>query len=222
MLLGWHYMDYYTNGYAVNQYLANHGYIVLSVNYRLGIGYGHSFHHPEHAGSRGAAEYKDVLAGGRYLQTYKGADPRRIGIWGGSYGGFLTALALGRNSDVFAAGVDLHGVHDWSAYVKAAVADEDSRFEKSDAKKALETAWNSSPVAAVATWKSPVLLIHGDDDRNVQFHQTVDLARRLAEAGVPLEELVIPDEIHGFLRHESWLRVDKATIDYFDKVFAVQ
>src|SRR5262249_1229815 len=116
MLLGWHYMDYYTNGYAVNQYLANHGYIVLSVNYRLGIGYGHSFHHPEHAGSRGAAEYKDVLAGGRFLQTYKGADPKRIGIWGGSYGGFLTALALGRNSHGFAAGVDPPGVADRSAF----------------------------------------------------------------------------------------------------------
>jgi dipeptidyl aminopeptidase/acylaminoacyl peptidase len=221
MLLGWHYMDYYTNGYAVNQYLANHGYIVLSVNYRLGIGYGHSFHHPEHAGSRGAAEYKDVLAGGRYLQTYKGADPKRIGIWGGSYGGFLTALALARNSDVFAAGVDLHGVHDWSAYMKAALADEDGRFEKSDTRRALEVAWNSSPVASIATWKSPVLLIQGDDDRNVQFHQMVDLVRRLQEAGVPFEEMVIPDEIHGFLRHRSWLQVDRATVDYFDKVFGV-
>jgi dipeptidyl aminopeptidase/acylaminoacyl peptidase len=221
MLLGWHYMDYYTNGYAVNQYLANHGYIVLSVNYRLGIGYGHSFHHPEHAGSRGAAEYKDVLAGGRFLQTYPGADPKRIGIWGGSYGGFLTALALARNSDVFAAGVDLHGVHDWSVFLKAALADEDARFEKNDAKKALEVAWNSSPVASIATWKSPVLLIQGDDDRNVQFHQMVDLVRRLAETGVPFEEIVIPDEIHGFLRHRSWLQVDKATVDYFDKVFGV-
>jgi len=221
MLLGWHYMDYYTNGYAVNQYLANHGYIVMSVNYRLGIGYGHSFHHPEHAGSRGAAEYKDVLAGGRYLQTYKGADPKRIGIWGGSYGGFLTALALARNSDVFAAGVDLHGVHDWSAYLKAALADEDGRFEKSDTRRALEVAWSSSPVASIATWKSPVLLIQGDDDRNVQFHQMVDLVRRLQEAGVLYEEMVIPDEIHGFLRHQSWLQVDKATVDYFDRVFGM-
>jgi dipeptidyl aminopeptidase/acylaminoacyl peptidase len=221
MLLGWHYMDYYTNGYAVNQYLANHGYIVLAVNYRLGIGYGHYFHHPEHAGSRGAAEYKDVVAAGRFLQTYKGADAKRIGIWGGSYGGFLTALALARNSDVFAAGVDLHGVHDWSNYLKAAMADEDGRVEKTDVKKALEVAWNSSPVASIATWKSPVLLIHGDDDRNVQFHQTVDLARRLAAAGVPFEEMVIPDEIHGFLRHRSWLQADKATVEYFDKVFGV-
>ena len=68
MMLGWHYMDYYSNAYAVNQYLAAHGFTVLSVNYRLGIGYGRAFQHPEHAGPAGAAEYQDALAGARYLQ----------------------------------------------------------------------------------------------------------------------------------------------------------
>ncbi|HEY7852223.1 MAG TPA: prolyl oligopeptidase family serine peptidase, partial [Caulobacteraceae bacterium] len=110
MLLGWHSMDYYSNAYAVNQYLAAHGFVVLSVNYRLGIGYGHAFQNPDHAGPAGAAEYQDVLSGGRYLQTITGVDPARIGIWGGSYGGLLTALALARNSDLFKAGVDMHGV----------------------------------------------------------------------------------------------------------------
>jgi dipeptidyl aminopeptidase/acylaminoacyl peptidase len=115
MLLGWHYSEYYSNAYATNQYLASRGYVVLSVNYRLGIGYGHDFHHPPHAGPAGAAEYQDVLAGGRYLARLPEVDPRRVGIWGGSYGGFLTAMALAKNSDVFAAGSDLHGVHDWSS-----------------------------------------------------------------------------------------------------------
>ena len=114
MLLGWRYMDYYSNAYAVNQYLAAHGFVVLSVNYRLGIGYGLAFHHPEHAGFAGASEYQDVVAGARFLQSLHGVDGARIGVWGGSYGGYLTALALARNSDIFKAGVDLHGVHDWS------------------------------------------------------------------------------------------------------------
>ena len=83
MLLGWHYMDYYSNGYAVNQYLANHGYVVLSVNYRLGIGYGHNFHHADHSGPAGAAEYQDVVAGAKYLQAMSDVDPAKIGIWGG-------------------------------------------------------------------------------------------------------------------------------------------
>ena len=64
-----------------------------------------------------------------------------------------------------------------------------------------------------------MLLIQGDDDRNVRFHQMVDLVRRLQAAGVTYEELVIPDEIHGFLRHASWLQADSATAAYFDKQF---
>jgi dipeptidyl aminopeptidase/acylaminoacyl peptidase len=64
------------------------------------------------------------------------------------------------------------------------------------------------------TWRSPVLLIQGDDDRNVRFHQTVDLARRLAAQGVKFEELVLPDEIHGFLRYASWLKADSAAAEF--------
>jgi dipeptidyl aminopeptidase/acylaminoacyl peptidase len=222
MLLGWHYMDYYSNAYAVNQYLANHGYVVLSVNYRLGVGYGHAFHHAEHAGFRGAAEYKDVVAGGRFLQSYPAVDAKRIGIWGGSYGGFLTALALARNSDIFAAGVDLHGVHDWSVFLQPAVTEKLMHVEKDDADAAIQVAWESSPISSISKWRSPVLLIQGDDDRNVRFHQTVDLARRLDAVGVRYEELVIPDEVHGFLRHQTWLQVDAAVTKYLDKVFAMQ
>jgi dipeptidyl aminopeptidase/acylaminoacyl peptidase len=214
MLLGWHYMDYYSNAYAVNQYLASRGFVVLSVNYRLGIGYGHDFHHPEHAGPAGAAEYQDVLAGGRYLAGLPEVDRARVGIWGGSYGGFLTAMALARNSDVFATGVDLHGVHDWTDRM----GDGPGRVERGDWDSARVVAWRSSPVASIKTWKSPVLLIHGDDDRNVRFHQTVDLARRLDAAGVRYEELVLPDEIHGFLRHGSWRTADSATVAYLGRV----
>ena len=83
------------------------------MNYRLGIGYGRAFQHPAHAGPAGAAEYQDVLAGARYLQKVEGVDANRIGIWGGSYGGYLTGLALARNSDVFKAGVDFHGIANW-------------------------------------------------------------------------------------------------------------
>jgi dipeptidyl aminopeptidase/acylaminoacyl peptidase len=214
MLLGWHYMDYYSNSYAVNQFLANHGFVVLSVNYRLGIGYGHAFHHPEHCGPAGGAEYQDVLAGARFLQKVAGVNPAAIGIWGGSYGGYLTALGLARNSDVFKAGVDMHGVHDWSYTV---LHDEDgvdtkrARYEQHDWDKLLKTAWEASPVAGIATWTSPVLLIQGDDDRNVRFHEMVDLVQRLRKAGVPYEEIVIPNEIHGFLRWQDWLRADQAT-----------
>jgi dipeptidyl aminopeptidase/acylaminoacyl peptidase len=218
MLLGWSYMDYYSNGYAVNEYLATHGFVVLSVNYRLGIGYGRAFNHPAHGGYRGASEYQDVLAGGRWLQAQADVDPARIGIWGGSYGGYLTAMALARNSDVFKAGVDLHGVHDWTTEHSGFFGRFGAQaYEKGDSEEAKTVAWQSSPVASIDSWKSPVLLIQGDDDRNVDFHQTVDLARRLDAHQIPYEELVIPNEIHGFLRHASWLEADSATVDFLNK-----
>ncbi len=221
MLLGWHYMDYYSNAYALNQYLADHGFVVLSINYRLGIGYGRAFQHPPHAGPDGAAEYQDVLSGARWLQKAPGVDPARIGIWGGSYGGYLTALALARNSDLFKAGVDLHGVHDWSADTGRLLPPLGRRYETGDRAEGMRTAFASSPDADVATWTSPVLLIQGDDDRNVEFSQMIDLARRLDAKGVDVEELVFPNEIHGFLRYDSWLRADAATVDFLDRKLGV-
>lgn len=215
MLLGWHYMGYYSNGYAVNQYLASRGFVVLSVNYRLGIGYGRAFEQPDKAGPAGGSEYQDVLAGARFLQSLPDVDGERIGIWGGSYGGYLTAMALSRNSDVFKAGVDFHGVHDWSRLV-AEEGTPPKRYEQGDWNAFLKTAFESSPDSMIDAWRSPVLLIQGDDDRNVRFNQTVDLAARLTKRGVPFDELVIPNEIHGFLRHESWLRADTATAAFLE------
>lgn len=217
MMLGFSYMRYYANAYAMNQYLAAQGFAVLSVNYRLGIGYGWDFQHPAKAGQAGSSEYQDILAGGRFLAGRPGIDGNRIGVWGGSYGGLLTALALARNSDLFKAGVDIHGVHDFSRSRAENLGPRTWRFEQGDKEAAMETAFKASPVADVATWKSPVLLIHGDDDRNVRVNQTIDLARRLDTAGVEHEELILPDEIHDFLRHASWLRVFDASADFLTR-----
>ena len=218
MMLGFHYMQYYHNAYAENQYLASLGYVVLSVNYRLGIMYGRAFRDPPNASWRGSSEYKDVLAGAKYLQGLSTVDPKRIGIWGGSYGGLLTALALARNSDVFAAGVDFHGVHDWSVFLRSW---EGSAQQAPDYKEAAKLAYDSSPVASVLQWKSPVLLIHGDDDRNVPFQQTTDLVQRLNAQHVQFEEIIFPDEIHDFLLWKSWIRGYQATADFFGHQFGM-
>jgi len=211
MMLGFHYMDYYHNAYAMNQHLASRGYIVLAVNYRTGIMYGRHFREPADGGPRGGAEYKDIVAAGKYLQSLPNVDSRRIGLWGGSYGGYLTAMGLAHNSDLFAAGVDLHGVHDWSAFM--------GEFPKDapDREAAMKLAFQSSPNAAIATWRSPVLLIQGDDDRNVDFSQTVDLLQRLREQKVHVEELIFPDEVHGFLMWKTWLRAYGATEEFFGR-----
>ena len=211
MLLGWHYMYYYSNSYGMNQYLASRGYVVLAVNYRSGIGYGRAFREAPGRAGRGASEYQDVVAAGKYLQSRADVNPARIGLWGGSYGGYLTALGLARNSDLFAAGVDLHGVHDWPT---------DNWDGKNIAPELTKLAHDSSPVTSVDKWKSPVLFIHGDDDRNVYFAQTVDLVARLRERNVHIEQLIFPDEIHDFLLHRSWLKAYHAASDFFDRTLA--
>jgi dipeptidyl aminopeptidase/acylaminoacyl peptidase len=216
MLLGFHYMYYYHNAYALNQYLASRGYVVLSVNYRLGIMYGRAFREAPHCGWRGSAEYGDVVAGAHFLQGLPQVDPHRIGLWGGSYGGLLTALGLARNSDLFLAGVDFHGVHDWSLVLP--------RWDKAaapaappDLREAYQLAFASSPNAAIDSWRSPVLLIHGDDDRNVPFGQTRDLVQRLRGRQVPCEELIFPDEVHDLLLWKDWVRSYQAAADFLDR-----
>jgi dipeptidyl aminopeptidase/acylaminoacyl peptidase len=154
-----------------------------------------------------------VVAAARYLGARADVDPERIGLWGGSYGGYLTALGLARNSDLFAAGVDLHGVHDWSArrlrpWLGAETAD------------GLRKAWDASPVAAVEAWRSPVLLAHGDDDRNVDFGQTVDLVARLRERNVPFEQLVFPDEVHDLLLHRHWVEFGRRAAAFLERRLA--
>ncbi len=212
MLLGFHTMQYYSNSYAMNQYLASLGYIVLSVNYRSGIGYGLDFREALHYGRNGASEFNDIVGAGKYLRSRGDIDPAHIGVWGGSYGGFLTALALARASDMFAAGVDMHGVHQW----QRPASWRPSPDPETDA-KTLKTAWESSPMSSIATWRSPVLLIQGDDDRNVPFSQTVSLANALRKQGVEFEQLVFPDEIHGFLLYRSWLAAYTAEADFFQR-----
>jgi dipeptidyl aminopeptidase/acylaminoacyl peptidase len=216
MLLGWHYNYYYRNSYAMNQHLATRGYVVLSVNYRSGIGYGMEFREALGYGASGASEFNDVLGAGLYLKSRPDVDAGRIGLWGGSYGGYLTALGLARASDLFAAGVDLHGVHDWNGVIQ----NFEPEYQPLKTPEAARLAFDSSPMASMKTWRSPVLLIHGDDDRNVPFSQSVMLAEALRGRGVPFEELVFPDEIHDFLTHARWLAAYRAASDFFDRKLA--
>ena len=216
MLLGWHYMDYYHQTYAMNQHLASLGYVVLSVNYRSGTGYGMEFREALNYGATGASEFADVLGAGLYLRSRPDVDGARIGLWGGSYGGFLTALGLSRASDLFKAGVDIHGVHDWNVVVGNFAPTFDPLKREAFAKLAFQ----SSPMASIDSWRSPVLVIHGDDDRNVPFSETVDLVQQLRKRNVEVEQLIFPDEVHGFLLHRNWTRAFERTAEYFGRKLA--
>ena len=213
MLLGWHYMGYYSHCYAFHQYLASRGFTVISVNYRSGTGYGMEFREALNYGASGGAEHQDVLGAGRYLADLPAVEADRIGLWGGSYGGYLTAMGLSRASDLFAAGVDIHGVHDWNRTIQGFIPS----YEPEHHEEQRRLAFESSPLSTVDGWRSPVLLVHGDDDRNVPFNETVELVEKLRELGVEHELLIFPDEIHGFLRHENWLEIFRRSADFFER-----
>lgn len=214
MLLGWHYMRYYSNDYALNEYLASRGYVVLSINYRGGIGYGLDFREAPQIGATGGAELRDVEGAGLYLRSRCDVQPEHVGIWGGSWGGYLTAMALSRASGLFSAGVDLSGVHDWNIdhpenfQISDDVADVNARWK---------LAWESSPLASVDNWRSPVLFIQGDNDDEVPFLQTVRLAAALRQRHVNVDTLVFPDEMHDFLLHRNWVAALSAASDFLDR-----
>jgi dipeptidyl aminopeptidase/acylaminoacyl peptidase len=212
MLLGWHPTGWYHFAYALNQVLVAKGFVVLSVNYRGGTGYGRRFRHPPGLGPEGAVEYQDVPAAAAWLRTRDFVDPRRIGIWGGSYGGLLTAMALARHPALFAAGFDLAGLHDWPAFYRTVAP---VPLGPAEVKRAA----SSSPVADLSRWRAPVLVVHGDCDGAVPFSQSLDLIQRLQLLPRPpeVEMLAIPDEVHMFLRYDTWSRVHRAAADFFER-----
>lgn len=210
MLAGFHYMQFYSGAYGFNEYLAAKGYVVLSVNYRGGIGYGLDFREANDFGAGGGSEVNDIFGALSYLQNRPDVDPKRIGVWGGSYGGLMTALALARASDQVAVGVDYAGVYDWGGLLEqygAALSDPD----------AVRRARASSPIATIDQWRSPVLVVHADDDRNVNFSQSTQLVQDLRAHGVPHDTIMIPNEVHDLNRYSSWLTLFHATDDYLGR-----
>jgi len=183
MLLGWHYMYYYANSYAMNEYLASRGYVVLSVNYRSGIGYGGL---PRSSGSRRPWRLRIQRHLSPPENTFKRA-PMSI----------LRASACGEAAMV---AISLRWFSTQLRYflrpASISMASTIGRPTIGTAKHLSgvdQAGHESSPVTSVETWKSPVLFIHGDDDRNVYFAQTVDLVARLRARGVIIEQLVFPE-----------------------------
>ncbi len=204
-LLGYHYHDgsrgFYQMTYGMSQYFANKGYIVLSVNYRAGTGYGRAYRLAPERRDKGDSEYRDILAAGLWLRDRDDVDAERLGVWGLSYGGWLVGQALSRNSDVFKAGMIFAGVQ-----MRSASLDPN------------DLAYQSSPAYNIDRWTSPVLVIHGDDDRNVEFSQTVGLIQLLRAHDVPYELIVYPNDTHYYQRFSRWTKAFHAVDDFFDRV----
>ena len=210
MVAGYHYSQYYSNAFALQQYFASQGFVAANLNYRSGIGYGLEFREAENYGAEGASEVLDVWAAAEYLRSRPDVDTGKIILWGGSYGGYLTAHALAQYPGRFLCGVDIHGVHNWNNDLPV-FADWylPERFPEMK-----DLAFKSSPMNFIDQWKEPVLLIHGDDDRNVLFSETIDLVYELRKRNVPVEILVFPDEVHSFLLHRNWVKAFEATANF--------
>ena len=241
MYAAFHYGGDYALLYAQNQYLVSLGYVVLSINYRGGPGYGVKFRAANRSGWEGATEYQDVLAGGVWLGKQASVDPKRIGIYGLSYGGLNTMQAMTRNSDVFAAGVANAPVFNWlseerfdgnSQSMELALqtppgfrtlnigprtdlaTDKWAKISQANVELALE----SSPAGHLDKLSSPLLVIQGDSDANVDFAETVGIVGGLRARGfADLETLVFPDERHGLVRFVNEVRAANATIEFFER-----
>jgi dipeptidyl aminopeptidase/acylaminoacyl peptidase len=203
----WDPIETHAHLYAINQYLANHGYVVLSVAYRGGLGYGLDFREPKNLGVEGSSEVNDIVGAARFLLARGDVDPKRIGVWGGSYGGLMTALALSFTPEYFAAGVDVAGVSDWSRMPGTS----------GESPAALQLAYQASPLSRVDHWKAPVLLFHPDTDSLVPIQQSIVLASALRARGVEVDACIIPDETHFMLREHSWNTLAEITLRYFDE-----
>ncbi|HEX3395773.1 MAG TPA: prolyl oligopeptidase family serine peptidase [Steroidobacteraceae bacterium] len=210
MLLGFNPMGAYNWMYGLNQHFAAEGFIVISVNYRGGIGYGLDYREAQNFGPDGASELNDLLGTVTYLQGRKDVDARRVAIWGGSYGGFMTALGLARASKDIAAGVDYAGVYNWNTFLASVGVP----VEPGDATR---RGFDSSPIATIDQWHSPVLVVQADDDRNVPLQQSLELLEDLRLHHIDHDEIVMPNEIHDLARYASWMALFKATDAYLNR-----
>jgi dipeptidyl aminopeptidase/acylaminoacyl peptidase len=210
MLLGFDPKRTYSWLYAFNQHLVAEGYIVLSVNYRGGTGYGLDYREADNLGPGGGSELNDLLGAITYLRGRQDVDSHRLGIWGGSYGGLMTALGLARASDALAAGVDYAGIHNWSTFLSSVGAPIDG----GDANR---RAVESSPIATIDQWHSPVLLVQADDDRVVPSQQAAELIEGLRSHNINHDVIMIPNEIHDMARYSSWMMLFNAADVYFDR-----
>ncbi len=210
MLLGFNPMSAYSWMYSLNQRFASEGYIVISVNYRGGIGYGLDYREAKNFGPDGGSEVNDILGTLSYLQGRKDVDARKVGVWGGSYGGLMTALALARASKDIAAGVDYAGVYNWDTMLASIGAP----VEPGDATR---RGFDSSPVATIDQWHSPVLVVQADDDRNVPLQQSLELIEDLRLHRIEHEVIIMPNEIHDLTQYSSWMALFKATDAYLNR-----
>jgi len=210
-----HYWSYYFREYMFNQLLASRGYVVIDMDYRGSAGYGRDWRTAiyRHMGGR---DLQDEVDGSRYLHDRFGIDPKRVGIYGGSYGGFMTLMALFTESSHFCAGAAIRSVTDWAHYNHDYTSQILNTPEKDSAAYR-----QSSPIYFAEGLQDPLLMLHGMIDDNVHFEDVVRLSQRLIELGKTNWELAVyPVERHEFVRTSSWQDEYRRIYELFDRTIA--
>jgi dipeptidyl aminopeptidase/acylaminoacyl peptidase len=208
---GWHVRRDYGVYYSFHQYLLQKGFVVLAPDYRGSIGYGKDWRQGVYR-DLGGQEYRDVAAGVEFLKTLGYVDTDRLGVWGLSYGGFLTLKILTMEPTLFRCGVDVAGVTDYGDYER----DPGQRWltarmgTRQDNPKVYE---QSAPILRADRIVRPLLILGGTADTNVPFEQTARLVDALLKSGKDIELMIYPGELHYFHREhvlrDAWSRVER-------------
>jgi dipeptidyl aminopeptidase/acylaminoacyl peptidase len=195
--------------FVFNNYLANEGFVVLEMDYRGSTNYGRDWRSGVYL-NMGGPDLEDVLGGVEFLRGLKNIDMGRVGIWGWSYGGFMTAMALFKEPETFKAGAAFSGVYDWANY-NAGYTDE----RLSAPAENPEAYQRSSPIHFSSRLENHLLILHGIADDNVLFQEAVQLSEKLVHEGKPFEEAFYPEENHAYVRDETLRDAFGRTAQFF-------
>lgn len=204
----------------LQQYLANHGYVVFEINNRGSSGSGRTFYHLDDR-RHGDADLDDVVAAKSMLADTGFVDPAKVVIQGQSYGGYMTLAGLAFRPDVFAAGVDIYGVSNWPRLLANTPSWwEDLRrllfTEIGDPEKDADYLRKISPVFHAGNIKKPLLVLQGANDPRVLPVESEDIVARVKANGVPVDYIVFPDEGHGFRKKANQIVAYRKILDFLD------
>jgi dipeptidyl aminopeptidase/acylaminoacyl peptidase len=206
---------------AVIQFLANHGYAVLAVNNRGSSGYGKTFFHMDDR-RHGDVDLQDVVYGRRYLESLDWVDGGRVGVMGGSYGGYMVCACLAFAPDAFNVGIDIFGVTNWLRTLESIppwwASFRNSLYaELGDPKTDRERLQKISPLFHAKNIRKPMLVIQGANDPRVLKVESDEMVKAVRDNGVPVEYVIFPDEGHGFLRKENQITAAEAYLKFLDR-----
>ncbi len=203
--------SYSVLSFVFNNHLAQRGYVVLDLDYRGSSGYGRDWRSEVYL-HLGGLDLEDEISGVEYLKTLGFVDTERVGIWGISYGGFMTDMAMFKAGEVFRAGAAWASVTDWENYNPTY-----TRERLTTPRENMEAYRRSSPIHFSAGLKGPLLILHGLGDDNVHVQDDVQLVEKLVHEGKSFEVMFYPEENHGFVRDETLVDAYTRTAEFFDR-----